>query len=550
MAGAQPRGRPALKGLGFSRAKEAAKRFSALAAEGCLADQRRPSGPKDAIRHAPLPARLKPSPFKAACFSAAGFTALFLLAGCKPVGPDYHRPGYNAPAVYKEAGASTVTPPPNPSGGAWQPANPSDSMLKGKWWEIYQDPQLNQLEERIATNNVQLKQALETYLAARDQVFAARANLYPTVSANVNPQREKYSANEPLWKSGNATQYNDFTIAGQASWEPDFWGRVRRTVEQARANAQADAAEAASVDLTLHAELATDYFALRGLDSEIKLLTDTVSDLERQLDLTQRRFSGGVATAVDVAEAKTQLETFRAQLVDLGVARAQYEHAIGTIANYTLSGFSIPPSPLDLALPKVPLGVPSQLLERRPDIAAQERLAAAANAQIGIQISAFYPTITLSATGGFESTNLGTLIQGPSSMWTLGAQAAELLFDAGQRHALTDAARHSYEAQADGYRNTVFQAFEDVEDQLASLRILEQETQVEQAAVDSAQHSFDLSNTRYKGGVTSYLEVLTAEQTLLSDQVTAINIESRQFASSVSLVRALGGGWDVTQLPK
>jgi NodT family efflux transporter outer membrane factor (OMF) lipoprotein len=423
-------------------------------------------------------------------------------------------------------------------------------MLKGKWWEIYQDPQLNQLEERIATNNVQLKQALETYLAARDQVFAARANLYPTVSANANPEREKYSAHEPLWKSGNPTQYNDFTIAGQASWEPDFWGRIRRTVEQARANAQASAAEAAIVELTLRAELATDYFALRGLDSEIKLLTETVADLERQLDLAQRRFTGGIVSGVDVAQARTQLETVRGQLVDLGVARAQYEHAIGTIANYTLASFSIPPSPLDLTLPTVPLGVPSQLLERRPDIATQERLAAAANAQIGIQISAFYPTITLSATGGFESTSLGTLIQGPSSMWTLGAQAAELLFDAGQRHALTDAARHSYEAQADGYRNTIFGAFQDVEDQLASLRILEQEARVEQGAVDSAQHSYDLSNTRYRGGVTSYLEVLTAEQTLIGDRVTAINIESRQFAASVSLVRALGGGWDATQLPK
>ncbi len=476
--------------------------------------------------------------------------ALVLFTGCKPVGPDYNRPGYNAPSVYKEAGASTVTPPPNPSGGAWQPANPSDGMLKGKWWEIYQDPQLNQLEERIATNNVELKQALETYLAARDQVGAARANLYPTLSAAVTPQGQKYSANQPLWNKANATVYSDLTIAGQASWEPDFWGRVRRTVEQARANAQATAAEAANVDLTLHAELATDYFALRGLDSEIRLLTATVADLERQLDLTQRRFTGGVATAVDVAQARTQLETVRAQLVDLGVARAQYEHAVGTIANYDLSGFSIPPSPLDLALPKVPLGVPSQLLERRPDIAGAERLAAAANAQIGIQISAFYPTITLNATGGFESTNPGTWIQGPSTFWTLGAQAAELLFDAGQRHALTDAARHSYEAQADGYRNTVFQAFEDVEDQLVSLRILEQEAQVEQGAVDAAQHSFDLSNTRYKGGVTNYLEVLTAEQTLFQDQQTAINIESREFAASVSLVRALGGGWDATQLPK
>ncbi len=304
-----------------------------------------------------------------------------------------------------------------------------------------------------------------------------------------------------------------------------------------------------NVSLTLHAEMATDYFALRGLDSEIRLLTATVADLERQLELTQRRFAGGVATAVDVAQAQTQLETVRAQLVDLGVARAQYEHAIGTIANYNLPEFSIPPSPLDLALPKVPLGVPSQLLERRPDIAAAERLAAAANAQVGIAVSAFYPTITLGGSGGFESTHPGTWIQGPSSLWSLGAQAAELLFDAGQRHALTDAARHSYDAQADGYRNTVFQAFNDVEDQLSGLRILEQEASTEQRAVDAAQHSFDLSNARYKGGVTSYLEVLTAEQTLLQDQVTAINIESRQFAASVSLIRALGGGWDVTQLP-
>lgn len=475
---------------------------------------------------------------------------LLLISACKPVGPNYSRPAYNAPPAYKEMGAASVLPPPNPAGGAWQPANPSDGMLKGKWWEIYQDPQLNNLEERIATDNVQLKQALETYLAARDQVAAARANFYPTLSAGSSAAREKYSENEPLWRAGSPTTYGDFTIAGQATWEPDFWGRIRRTVEQARASAQASAADMAAIDLTLHAEMATDYFALRGLDSQIKLLTETVTDLERQLDLAERRFTGGVATQVDVAQAQTQLETVRAQLVDLGVARAQFEHAIGTIANYNLSGFSIAPSPLDLALPKVPTGVPSQLLERRPDIAAAERQSAAANAQIGIAISAFYPSITLGASGGFQSTSLGTWIQGPSSMWTLGGQAAELLFDAGQRHALTDAARHSYEAQADGYRNTVFSAFQDVEDQLAALRVLEQELTVEQRAVDAAQHSFNLSNSRYKGGVTSYLEVLTAEQTLLQDQVTAVNIESRQFAASVSLIRALGGGWDVTQLPK
>jgi NodT family efflux transporter outer membrane factor (OMF) lipoprotein len=476
--------------------------------------------------------------------------SLLLLSACKPVGPNYNRPGYTAPPAYKETGATAVVAPPaNPQGGAWQPANPSDGMLKGKWWQIYQDQQLNQLEDRVESNNVQLRQAMETYLAAQDQVRNVRANLYPTLSAGPSIGYGRVSANRPLASPGGATTGADFVIAGQASWEPDFWGRIRRAVEQAHANAQANAAVTANVALTLHAEMATDYFALRGLDSQIKLLTSTVSDLQHQLDLTERRLAGGVATAVDVAQAQTQLETVRAQLVDLGVARAQYEHAIGTIANYDLSTFNIPPSPLDLALPNVPVGVPSQLLERRPDIAEAERLAAAANAQIGIAVSAFYPTITLTGDGGFESTHPGTWIQGPSSLWSLGAQATELLFDAGQRHALTDQARHTYDAQADGYRNTIFGAFEDVEDQLAALRILEQESSVEERAVAAAQHSFNLSNARYKGGVTSYLEVLTAEQTLLQDQITAINIESRQFAASVSLVRALGGGWDVTQLP-
>jgi NodT family efflux transporter outer membrane factor (OMF) lipoprotein len=478
------------------------------------------------------------------------FPCSLLLCACKPVGPNYSKPAYTAPAAYKETGASNIVPPPNPPNGTWTPANPSDGMLTGKWWEVYQDPALNRLEERIASTNVQLKQALETYLAARDQVAVARANFFPQVSASASPQGEKYSAHEPLWKPATPTVYSDYIIQGQATWEPDFWGRVRRTVEQARAGAQASAADAAAVELTLEAEMATDYYALRGLDSQIKLLNDTVADLENQLDLTRRRLKGGVATDVDVEQAETQLETVRAQLVDVGVARSQFEHAIGTLANYDLTGFSIPPSPLDLALPRIPVGVPSQLLERRPDIAAVERQTAAANAAIGIAISAYYPTVTLGATGGFQSTNLGTLIQGPSSMWTLGGQAAELLFDAGQRHALTDQARHSYEAQADGYRNTIFSAFEDVEDQLAALRILEQESSVEQRAVGAAQRSFDLSNKRYKGGVTSYLEVLTAEQTLLQDQVTAVNIESRQFAASVSLIRALGGGWDVTKLPK
>ncbi len=481
------------------------------------------------------------------------FTALVaasFLAGCKPVGPDYKRPAYTAPAAYKETGAPSVTPPPSPAGGTWNTANPSDGMLRGKWWEVYGDPQLNRLEERIASDNQALRQAMANYLAARDQVAVVRSTLYPTISAGPGFTHSQTSSNRPLVPSGAKTSYNDLTLGGQGSWEPDFWGRVRRNVEATRAAAQANAADMANVNLSLQAEMAADYFQLRGLDSEIRLLKSTVQDLERQLDLTQRRLKGGVATAADVEQAETQLETVRAQLVDVSVGRAQFEHAVGTIANYNLPDFSIPFSPLDLTLPKVPVGVPSQLLERRPDIAAQERQAAAANARIGIAAAAYYPTISLSGTGGFESTHGGTWIQGPSALWSLGAQAAELLFDAGQRHALTDQAREQYEAQAAAYRNTVIQAFQDVEDNMSSLRILDEETVIEQRAVSAAQRSLNVSNQRYKGGATSYLEVLTAEATLLTNQRTLTDLETRQFAASVQLIRALGGGWDVTELPR
>jgi NodT family efflux transporter outer membrane factor (OMF) lipoprotein len=480
----------------------------------------------------------------------AASLALVLATGCKPVGPDYKRPEYQAPAAYKESGATVaLVPPPNPAGGSWHPADPSDGMLRGNWWEIYKDPQLDRLEERIEANNPGLRQALETYLAARDIVNAARANYYPTLSGDISISRGRVSQHRPQSSGAPTSATNDFVIGGQASWEPDIWGRVRRQVEGARDNAQADAALTAGVGLSLHAELAADYFALRGLDAQSKLLTASVGDLEHQLELTQQRFAGGVITAVDVEQARTQLETVRAALVDIGVARAQYEHAIGTIAGYNLPDFSIPPSPLDIQLPNVPTGVPSQLLERRPDIAAAERRAAAANAQIGVAVSAFYPTISLGGAGGFESINPGTWIQGPSSLWSLGAQAAQLLFDAGQRRALTSEARHNYEAQVAGYRNTVLLAFNDVEDQLSGLRIMEQESGVQQRAVEAAQRSFDLSNQRYKGGVTSYLEVLTAETTLIQNQRTAIDLRTRRFESSVGLIRALGGGWDATKLP-
>ncbi len=482
--------------------------------------------------------------------AASGLAALSFLAGCK-VGPNYTRPPFTAPPVYKEAGAPNVTvPPPNPDGGSWKPADPSDGMLKGKWWEVYNDPQLNALEERIAGYNQAVRQAMETYLAARDQVAATRSQLYPQLGIMPSFTHQKTSSNAPNVSHTDKTSYNDLLLTGAGSWEPDFWGKIRRNIEAAHANMQASAAEQANMSLTLEAEMASDYFQLRGLDSQIRLLKKNVADLENQLDLTQRRKNGGVSTGVDVAQAQTQLETVRAQLVELGVARAQYEHAVGTIADYKLPSFSIPFSPLDLPLPNVPLGIPSQLLERRPDIAASERQTQAANAQIGIAISAYYPTITLNGAGGFESTHGGTWIQGPSALWSLGASAAEVLIDAGQRHALTDAAKHQYEAQVSAYKGVVFLAFEDVENNLSTLRILNEEEAVEKRAVDSAQHSLDLSNTRYKGGVTSYLEVITAETTLLADQRTLTDLQTRQFAASVQLIRSLGGGWDSSQLPK
>jgi NodT family efflux transporter outer membrane factor (OMF) lipoprotein len=481
----------------------------------------------------------------------ASLFALSLLTGCRPVGPNYTRPPFTTGPAYKEAGAPSVTlPPPNPEGGTWKPATPSDGMLKGKWWEIYNDPQLNRLEERIATYNQAVRQAMETYLAARDQVAAVRSTLYPRFSAGPSVSHNRISHNEPNATPTTDTSYNDLLLTGEGSWEPDFWGRIRRNIEAAHATAQASAADQANVSLTLEAEMAADYFALRGADSQIRLLKDTVAELERQLDLTLRRRDGGVATDVDVAQARTQLETVRAQLVDISVSRTQFEHAVGTIADYKLPDFSIPFSPLDLPLPNVPLGVPSQLLERRPDIASAERQTQAANAQIGIAISAYYPDITLNGGGGFESTHGGTWIQGPSALWSLGASATQLLFDAGQRRALTDQSRHQYEAQVANYKGVVFLAFQDVEDNLAALRILNDEEAVQRRAVDASQHSLDLSNQRYRGGVTSYLEVITAETTLLTNQRTLTDLHTRQFAASVQLVRSLGGGWDATLLPQ
>jgi NodT family efflux transporter outer membrane factor (OMF) lipoprotein len=483
----------------------------------------------------------------------AGIAAsgLLLLAGCT-VGPNYQRPTAPVPPGYKENGGTTATVPPAAPApdGAWKQAQPADDMIRGKWWEVYNDPQLNELEDKVAVSNQSLKAASEQYQSARQQVQVSRASYYPTLSFTPSSSRDRISQNRPLYVPGTQTLYTDTVISGQASWEPDLWGSVRRNVEASRSNAQASAADLANVELSLRAELASDYFEMRGLDTDQQLLNDTVKAYRESLQLTMNRFNGGIATDSDVALAQTQLQSTISQSIDIGVARAQYEHAIATLIGVPASSFSLAPLPLNLALPQLPTGLPSTLLERRPDISSAERRTQAANAQIGIAIAAYYPNITLSGGGGFESTGAGNLFQGPSALWSLGGQASELLFDAGRRHALTEQARHNYEEQAANYRESVLNAFQEVEDSLAALRIYQQEAISQQAAVAAARHSTQISTNRYKGGTTAYLEVLTAQTAQLSNERTAADLTTRQFASSVQLVRALGGGWDATQLPK
>jgi NodT family efflux transporter outer membrane factor (OMF) lipoprotein len=470
--------------------------------------------------------------------------ALLVLTGCT-VGPNYHRPDAPTAPAFKESSV----PPPNPQGGGWKQATPNDSALKANWWEIYQDPQLDKLEQQVAVSNQTLKAAYEQYMQARSAVQVARSQYFPTLSIAPTGSRNRQSQNRALYVPGSKTNYSDYILQGQVSWEPDLWGSIRRQVEAQRASAQASAADLANADLSLRSELATDYFELRGLDTQQRLLDTTVQQYEQFLSLTQVRFKGGVATDSDVALAQTQLDQTRAQAIDIGVARAQFEHAIATLTGTPASSFTLPPAPLDLPLPQVPVGVPSQLLERRPDVAASERRADAANAQIGIAIAAYYPNVSLTGTGGFESKGPSTLIQGPSSLWSLGGSAVELLFDAGRRHALTEEARHGYEANVANYRETVLQAFQEVEDNLAGLSILDTEAIAQQRAVESARRSLSISTNRYKGGVTTYLEVITAQTTQLANERTAADITTREFAASVQLVKALGGGWDNTKLP-
>jgi len=463
--------------------------------------------------------------------------AVLQFGGCT-VGPKYQRPPVETPPSYKEM-------------GNWKTAQPNDQKLSGKWWEIFQDPQLSALEEQIDVSNQNLKAAFAQYQQARAVLRYYRADYYPTMTANPSAGRTKYSHNRPPHSATfSGVTFNDFVVPLELTYEADIWGRVRKTVESYRAQAQVSAADLAGVNLSMHANLAYDYFAARSLDAEEKLLQETVVQYEDALKLNEDRYQGGLASDVEVEQAKTQLETTRAQAIDVGVSRAQFEHAVAVLIGKPPAEFTLPPLPLTAPPPSVPAGVPSELLERRPDIAAAERQMASANAQIGVAKSAYYPLVNLTATGGLESGSITTLVQGPSALWSVGATALVTVFDVGRRRAVTDQAIQGYDYTVASYRQTVLAAFQQVEDNLAALRILEQEATVQHAAVQASESSLDLSNIRYAGGVTSYLEVTVAQSMALADEVTAVNLLGRRMANTVLLIQALGGGWDRSELPQ
>lgn len=481
---------------------------------------------------------VRPAYLRACTRRAVSLIAIALPLGGCTVGPKYVRPSAEAPPAYEEA-----------SSPGFEAAQPSDALAKGKWWEIYADSNLNSLEEQVTVSNQSLKAAQAQFAQARAAVQVARAAYFPTVSAAASAARTRQSQNKALFSATSPVNYNDFQLPIDASYEPDVWGRVRRTVEAARSEAQASAADLASVDLSLHAELALDYFELRGLDSEKRLLDSTVVAYQKALELTESRYKGGIASAVDVAQAQTQLETTQAQDVDVDVQRTAFEHAIAVLIGKPPAEFNQVPAPLTNPPPPVPATLPSELLQRRPDIAAAERRVQEANAQIGVARAAYFPQFLLTGEGGFESSRLGTLLQGPAGFWALAGSAAELIFDGGQRRGVTDQARAAYDQSVDNYRQTTLSAFQDVEDNLAALRVLQDEAKTEDGAVAAAEHSLDLSISRYKGGVTSYLEVTTAQSAALSDERTAVDILTRRITASVLLIKALGGGWNVSQIP-
>jgi len=464
---------------------------------------------------------------------AAGL--LIGAAGCA-TGPRYEAPAISAPPIYKES-------------ADWKPAQPVDDVFRGKWWESFRDDELNALEDQVEVSNQSLKSAEAQFREARAALRSARAAYAPQLTLVPGTSLIDQSANRPLHNPAASTRYNDYILPADVSYEADVWGRIRHTVDASHAGMQASAADLESANLSVHAELALDYFSLRAVDAEKQLLDETVSAFQRAVELTQTRFKGGVAAAVDVAQAETQLETTRAQAVDDEVRRAELEHAIALLVGQPASSFSLAAAPLGRP-PQTPPGLPSDLLERRPDVAAAERRVAAANAQIGVRTSAFYPLLTLGGGGGVESAHLGDWLRAASGFWTAAPAAAVTIFDGGRRRALSDQAKAAYDAAVAGYQETVLTAFREVEDNLSTLRVLENEAQIQDAAVAAAERSLAYSTTRYRGGVSTYLEVITAQSAALFNQRAALGLQERRLTASVLLIKALGGGWTRSSLPQ
>jgi NodT family efflux transporter outer membrane factor (OMF) lipoprotein len=466
------------------------------------------------------------------------------LEGCM-VGPKYVKPSTPMTPAYKEEPPASY-----PGSEQWKPANPGDQASRGKWWEIFGDPQLNDLEEQVATSNQSLKVYEARFREARAAIRFNRASQFPTITTAPSAAYTKNSDYSPSFP-GKIQQAStgDFVLPFDFSYELDLWGRVRRTVAAAREEAQASNADYATAKLSLEAELALDYFELRSADAQKQLLDDTVKAYSENVHLTTNRFKGGVAPRADVAQAQTQFDTTRVQDTDVTVQRAQFEHAIAVLIGKPPAEFSIAAAPLKDQPPGVPVGVPSDLLQRRPDIAAAERRVAEANQQIGIARAAYFPTVNLNGTVGFAGSQGSNWFGWPSAFWAVGPTVAETLFDAGRRRATSESARANYDATVATYRQTSLTAFQEVEDNLAALRILENEAQQQEEAITSSKDSLQLFTNRYRGGVDTYLQVITAETTELSNERNGIDILRRRMDASVLLVKALGGGWEVSDLP-
>jgi NodT family efflux transporter outer membrane factor (OMF) lipoprotein len=454
--------------------------------------------------------------------------ALASLGACT-VGPDYVRPSVDAPAQFKET-------------GNWKVAQPRDDVNRGKWWEMFGDAELNALTESIDISNQNLAAAAARFRQAQALVAASRAGLFPTVDGNLSIVKNR----SPSGAVGGTTAGHIVTTrtAGvSAAWDTDLWGRLSRTVEADVASAQASAADLAAARLSAQSELAQSYFQLRVLDVQRQLLEDTVAAFGKSLQLTKNRYAAGVVGKVDVVQAETQLKSTQAQAIDIGVQRAQFEHAIALLIGKPPSTFAIERRPLTVAMPAIPPGLPSELLERRPDIAAAERRVASANAQIGVTQAAFFPSLTLSGAAGFRAADPSVWFASPSYFWSLGPAIVQTIFDAGLRRAQTDQAIAAYDASVAAYRQTVLTAFKEVEDNLAALRILEEEAQVQDEAVKAARESFALTTNQYKAGTINFLNVVIVQAAQLSNERTAVGILGQRLTAAVLLVKALGGGW-------